>query len=58
MTHSLELNHMGLTPLSKSETNGGWWIPLAVALFVSAINNFDDIHHGISDGWNGTPRHS
>lgn len=62
-SQTLNLNEIGLSPLNdleKKETAGGVpWLPaaLAIALFVSAVNNFGDIRQGLMDGWNGTPRH-
>jgi hypothetical protein len=57
-----ELQTTGLISLSKEESklvNGGWLTAaIIVTIVVSAINNFDDIRHGLSDGWNGrAPRY-
>ncbi len=60
---TLELNKMGLTPITESESNsiegGAWWLPaaFAIGLIISAFNNFGDIRQGFADGWNGKPRH-
>ena len=58
------LNEEGLVLLNEKELckiSGGFWqfFPpaLAIALVVSAINNWGDIRQGFSDGWNGTPSH-
>ncbi len=62
MENFKELQTTGLVSLSNEETklvNGGW-LPAAIvaSIIISAINNFDDIRHGLSDGWNGrAPRH-
>jgi hypothetical protein len=64
MNQTLELNHLGMLPLSEnetSETTGGvfWVIPLVLgALIGSALSvNLDDFRDGYSDGLNGTPRY-
>lgn len=63
MTQTMDLNKMGLAPMSElemQETDGGlWWFPaaLGIGLVLSAINNFGDIREGLADGWNGKARH-
>lgn len=65
MANAIDFKEMGLSQLTEKEINktngGGFWAlfppALAIALVVSAINNFGDIREGIVDGFNGTPRH-
>lgn len=58
---NLNLNDFGVQEMNAEEmrkTDGGlFWEALAIALIISAIDNFGDIREGFADGYNGTPRH-
>jgi len=50
---SLNLDTLGLQELEESEMRnlqGGMWPALALALLLSAVENFQDIRQGFSDG--------
>jgi len=50
---SLDLDMLGLQELEEGEmrnVHGGIWPALAVALLLSAFENFQDIREGFSDG--------
>ena len=63
---NFDLQKMGLKELSvgeQKEIDGGLFgiddviIGIAVAATISFIDNFGDVREGLSDGWNGKPRH-
>ena len=51
-----ELKELSMEELQKT-TGGVPWISVAttIAILLSAVSNFADIRHGISDGWQGLP---
>jgi len=58
---TINLNDFSVDELNEKEMQDvrGGFIPfaVAVAIILSVIDNFDDIRHGLKDGWNGKPRY-